>query len=435
MSFLPETEGLRGDAHRIINRAIGDALPGGAVRAALEKLALKGNITLVAIGKAAWEMASAACGALASSTVRGVVITKYGHSRGALPGLQIFEAGHPVPDENSFRATRAAIELVRPLGAGQTVLFLISGGGSALFELPLIPPGELQDITRQLLACGADIAEVNAIRKRLSAVKGGRFAELCSPAKVVSVILSDVLGDRLDAIASGPAAPDAVSCAEARATAEKYALRLSAQAARLLDVETPKRLDNVENHVIGSVRQLCASAEKCAQELGYRAHVLTAELRCTARDAGSFLASIARDHAGAAEPLAFICGGETVVRLTGHGLGGRNQEMALAAAPGIAGLKNVCVFSVGSDGTDGPTDAAGGYVDGETMAALRGAGLSVDAALADNDAYHALAACGGLITTGATGTNVNDLSVVLIGRQRAADPRNGTARQAITVDG
>ena len=416
MKFLPETHDLRGDAHRIINRAIRDALPDEAVKDALSRLTLAGNISLVAVGKAAWAMAAAAREALGDRVTRGVVITKYDHSRGDIAGIDIYEAGHPVPDENSFRATRAAIELVKPLGEEDTVLFLVSGGGSALFEQPLIAPEELQDITRQLLACGADITEINTIRKRLSAVKGGRFAQLCAPAKVVSIILSDVLGDRLDAIASGPAAPDACTCDTARGIAKKYGLKLSDAAQALLDQETPKRLDNVESHIIGSVRQLCASAAEAARELGYRPQVLTAGLCCTARDAGSFLASMAQYYADSGESLAFICGGETVVKLTGHGLGGRNQELALAAAPGIAGLRDTCVFSVGSDGTDGPTDAAGGYVDGGTLAALGEKGLSVDAVLMDNDAYHALAACGGLVVTGATGTNVNDFSVLLIRR-------------------
>ena len=414
MRFLPETHDLRGDAHRVINRALRDALPDTAVKEALSRLSLPDNVTLVAVGKAAWVMAKAASDSLGERVARGIVITKYDHAQGPIPGLDIREAGHPVPDENSFAATRAAIELVKPLGAGDTVLFLVSGGGSALFEQPLCDPAELQDVTRQLLACGADITEINAIRKRLSAVKGGRFAELCAPARVVSVILSDVLGDRLDAIASGPTAPDACTCDQARAIAAKYDLKLSDRARSLLDQETPKALENVENHVIGSVRQLCASAAQAAEALGYRTQVLTAGLCCTARDAGSFLASIAQYHAGAGESLAFICGGETVVRLTGHGMGGRNQELALAAAPGIAGMADTCVFSVGSDGTDGPTDAAGGYVDGDTLSRLRAKEINVDAVLADNDAYHALQAVDGLIVTGGTGTNVNDVSVLLM---------------------
>ncbi|MBQ3424079.1 MAG: DUF4147 domain-containing protein [Clostridia bacterium] len=417
MQFLPHTEGLRGDAHRIINRALEDALPHRAVQEALRRLDLPDNIVLAAVGKAAWAMAASAEEVLGERIRRGVVITKYDHARGPIArGIEIFEAGHPVPDAQSFRATQAILDLVGPLGREDTVLFLVSGGGSALFEQPLIPPEEIQSVTRQLLACGADITEINAVRKRFSGVKGGRFARACAPARVVSVILSDVLGDRLDAIASGPTAPDSVTAGEAMAIAEKYGLTLSDEARRLLAVETPKQLDNVENHIIGSVRQLCASAEACALELGYRPVVLATDLSCTARDAGSFLAAIARRYAGLDVPLAFICGGETVVRVTGRGLGGRNQELALAAAAGIAGLPGVCVFSVGSDGTDGPTDAAGGYVDSGTLAALRALNLSVDGALADNDAYHALQACGGLIVTGATGTNVNDLSVLLINK-------------------
>ena len=179
--------------------------------------------------------------------------------------------------------------------------------------------------------------------------------------------------------------------------------------------EPPKTLDNVETQITGSVRQLCAAARQTCQALGYEPVVLTAELCCTARDAGSFLGAIARHHSGGGRKLAFLAGGETVVQLTGHGLGGRNQEIALASAPLLAGLPDVAVFSFGSDGTDGPTDAAGGYCDGQTLAQLRAKGLDVDAVLADNDAYHALQQCGGLLITGPTGTNVNDLSVALIG--------------------
>lgn len=414
--LLPETMDLRGDAHRIINAAIAAALPGEAVRAALEEMQPGGRITLVAVGKAAWEMAAATRAALKDRIRQGIVITKYGHSRGALPGLEIHEAGHPVPDESGFRATRAAIDMCAPLGSGDTVLFLLSGGGSALFEKPLVPSEEMRDITRQLLACGADICQINTLRKRLSGVKGGKFAQICAPARVQAVILSDVLGDRLDAIASGPAVPDPSTGAQAMEIAERYGLRMSAAARALLQKETPKALQNVETRVIGSVRQLCACAEARARELGYRTQVLATDLCCTARDAGSFLAAIARQHAQSQQSLAFICGGETLVRLTGAGLGGRNQELALAAAEGIAGLRDTAVFSVGSDGTDGPTDAAGGYVDGTSFDRLRGAGIRVERALEDNDSYHALERCGGLIVTGPTGTNVNDLSVLLIRR-------------------
>ena len=402
---------LRQDADAIIRAAIAAVLPDEAVRRALKGRHFPGRV-LVAAGKAAWQMARAAVEALGPVDA-GVVVTKYGHVQGKLPGVACYEAGHPVPDENSFRATQAALDLVAGAKETDTVLFLLSGGGSALFEKPLIPGGELQDITQQLLACGADIVEMNTIRKRLSAVKGGRFALACAPARVYSIVLSDILGDPLDMIASGPAVPDRSTCAQAQAIAETYGLRLSEAARACLQQETPKALDNVETHITGSVRELCAAAAAACGQLGYKPVLLTDHLDCEAREAGRFLADIARTHAGRGQATAYLAGGETVVRLTGHGLGGRNQELALAAAPGLAGLP-AAVFSVGSDGTDGPTDAAGGYVDGDTAAALDARGLDAGAVLADNDAYHALQAVDGLIVTGPTGTNVNDVAVVLV---------------------
>ena len=408
---------LKRDADAIIAAALHAAMPDTAVQKALESLPeCRGRLVLVAAGKAAWQMAAAALAALDGRVDGGVVITKYGHSRGELPGIRVFEAGHPVPDENSYRATQAAIDLVEPLTADDLVLFLLSGGGSALFEKPLIPGEELAELTRRLLACGADIVEINTIRKRLSAVKGGRFAELCAPAHVFSIVLSDIIGDPLDMIASGPAYPDSSTAEQAVRIAEKYELPLSSKADALLRTETPKKLEHVETHVTGSVRQLCAAAETTCRTLGYRPVVLTASLCCEAREAGSFFASIAAYHQDTPASVAFIAGGETVVHVRGTGLGGRNQELALAAAQGIAGMAGTALFSLGSDGTDGPTDAAGGYVDGRTNAALQEKGIHIADVLADNDAYHALQAADGLLMTGATGTNVNDLTVLLIRR-------------------
>ena len=377
---------IREDADKIVQAALAAALPDAAVKRALEGRDFgPGRLVLVAAGKAAWQMAAAACGILGERLDAGIVVTKYGHVKGPIPGVECCEAGHPVPDENSFAATQKAIDLVSGLTEQDTVLFLLSGGGSALFEKPLIPAEQLEDITRQLLGCGASIVEINTLRKRLSAVKGGRFARLCRPAKVFSVVLSDIIGDPLDMIASGPAYPDSSTCAQARAIVERYGLRLSDEARALLEQETPKELDNVETQITGSVRQLCAAAEKACRELGYEPVVLTDQLCCTARDAGSFLGAIARTHNDTQKSLAFIAGGETVVQLTGKGLGGRNQEIALAAAPLLAGLDRAAVFSVGSDGTDGPTDAAGGYCDQESLAALAAAGWDVPATLADNE--------------------------------------------------
>ena len=404
---------LRQNADRVIAASIRAVLPDEAVRRALQEFHPEGRTFLVAAGKAAWQMAHAAEETL-GRVDGGVVVTKYDHVKGIIPGVACYEAGHPVPDENSFAATGKALELVHSLHPEDTVLFLLSGGGSALFEKPLIPGTELQDITGQLLASGADIVEMNTIRKRLSGVKGGRFAKACAPAKVFSIVLSDILGDPLDMIASGPAVPDTSTCAQALAIAEKYHLHLSAAAQDLLRQEMPKTLDNVTTQITGSVRELCTAAAAACRELGYEPVLLTDRLCCEAREAGSFLGSIVRTHAGQGRKLAYLAGGETVVHLTGKGLGGRNQELALAAAPALAGLAGCCVFSVGSDGTDGPTDAAGGYADGQTEAALQAAGLDVFRTLADNDAYHALQAVGGLIFTGATGTNVNDVAVALV---------------------
>ena len=405
---------LRKDADQIVRESIAAVLPDEAVRRTLKDYRPgTGKTLLVAAGKAAWQMAKAAVDTL-GQVDGGVVITKYGHVMGEIPGVVCYEAGHPVPDENSFAATKKALELVENRSAGDTVIFLLSGGGSALFELPLISGEELQDITRQLLASGADIVEMNTIRKRLSAVKGGRFALACAPAKVLSIVLSDILGDPLDMIASGPAYPDSSTCKQAKNIAAKYELKFSPDAEKLLNEETPKELHNVETHINGSVRELCAAAAAAAQKLGYDPIILTDQLCCEAREAGSFLASILKSHFQSDRSLAFIAGGETIVHLTGHGLGGRNQELALAAAPGIADIPGAAVFSVGSDGTDGPTDAAGGYVDGETCAALAERGISVFDMLRDNDAYHALQAVSGLIVTGPTGTNVNDVAVALL---------------------
>ena len=406
---------MRKEARQVIDAALRAVLPDNAVQRALRGYTPPpGRLVLVALGKAAWQMAAAASACLGDAICDGIVITKYGHAQGPLPHLRIREAGHPMPDHNSFAATAEAIGLARPLTAEDGVLLLISGGGSALFEKPLCTPEELTDMTAQLLRCGADIVEINTLRKRVSAVKGGRFAQLCAPARVFSIVLSDIVGDPLDMIASGPAYPDRSTAEQARAVVQKYGLRLSPAVLDLLGRPTPGRLDNVQTQITGSVRELCAAAARACADLGYEPRVLTASLGCEAREAGRFLASIAQYHAGTARPLAFLAGGETVVHVTGRGRGGRNQELALAAAEGIAGMQNAVVFSVGSDGTDGPADAAGGLVDGATCARLAAQGVRIDAALADNDAYPALQKADGLILTGPTGTNVNDVAAVLL---------------------
>ena len=404
---------LRSHADQIVKTAISAVLPDEAVKRALSGREFPGRVYLVAAGKAAWQMAKAAHDCLGGKIEMGVVVTKYGHVKGPIGNFACYEGGHPVPDENSFAGTQAALDLVTGLTEQDTVLFLLSGGGSALFEKPLVPGPVLQDITDQLLSCGADIVEMNTVRKRLSQVKGGRFAQLCMPAQVFSVVLSDILGDPLDMIASGPACPDSSTCRQALDIARKYALKLTDDSWELLQRETPKQLSNVTTHITGSVRQLCEAAAGACRELGYEPVLLTDRLCCQAREAGSFLASVLQTHAASGKKLAFLAGGETVVRLTGKGKGGRNQEIALSAALGIDGLTGAAVFSVGSDGTDGPTDAAGGYTDYETAAVLRAQGVDIYEVLQNNDAYHALRKADGLIFTGPTGTNVNDVAVAL----------------------
>lgn len=441
---------LKKDALSIIETCIKEMQPGDSVGRALKGHSFTGRLFLLAAGKAAWQMADAAYGLLGDSIERGIVITKYGHSRGDIghsgisnssgkpagpngpgnsAGCEIFEAGHPLPDDNSYKATEAALEMVSDIGYGDTLLLLLSGGGSALFEKPLIPVAEIEDINGQLLSCGADISEMNTIRKRLSAVKGGRLAEACR-GSIYQIILSDVIGDRLDVIASGPAAADSSTCEEALEIVNKYGLRLSEEVLNCLERETPKSISNVETQVVGSVRLLCKAAAKAAEDLGYKAEIITDSMECEARKAGAKLAEYAFTHShttdrrsndspadeSADTPQAFIFGGETVVHIKGKGKGGRNQELALAAAEGIDGLENALVFSFGSDGTDGPTDAAGGIVDGRTASLLRDKGISINDVLDNNDSYNALKAVDGLMMTGPTGTNVNDVSVILIDR-------------------
>jgi len=412
-------EKLYNDAKILIDRVIQANMPQAAVRNALKNHTFSGNIYLVAIGKAAWTMAHSAHEELGDKIKRGIVVTKYEHSMGDIPGMEIIEAGHPISDENTITGTKKAVEMAQGLGAEDELLFLISGGGSALFEEPL--PGltlaDIVDVNQKLLACGADIVEMNMIRKRLSNVKAGRFAQICAPAKVFTVVLSDVLGDRLDSIASGPAAPDMSTVEDVMAVVKKYNLDLGDTVNGYLTKETPKALDNVKTVITGSVRILCTSAAEVAAELGYTPHLLCSEMNCEAREAGRIISAMAKQIDGGAymfkRPCAIILGGETVVNLKGKGKGGRNQEMVLAAAEGIAGLDNLLVLSVGSDGTDGPTDAAGGIVDGSTARKLKEKGLKLRDILDNNDAYNGLAALDLLVKTGPTGTNVNDVSVIL----------------------
>lgn len=411
---------VREDALKIIDESIKAVLPEEAVIRALKKKAFGGNIVVIAIGKAAWNMAKATKDTLGAKVTKGIVITKYKHSKGPIEDFEIIEAGHPLPDENSVRGASMALELVSDLSENDHVIFLISGGGSALFEKPMegVTLEDIMDITDQLLSCGADIVEINTVRKHLSAVKGGRFAKQCGKANIYAVVLSDVIGDRLDSIASGPAYPDNSTSEEALNVIKKYKLKVSEDLIEVLKIETPKSVDNCETVITGSVTALCKAASLAAERLNYRPIFLSSTLGCEAREAGRFISAIAREiWQGSSDikpPCAVILGGETVVCISGTGKGGRNQELALSAAIGIEGLKDTVVFSLGSDGTDGPTDAAGGIVDGESVHRILETQIEPEVYLDNNDSYHALKASGDLIITGSTGTNVNDLIVLLM---------------------
>lgn len=400
--------------NKLVNESIGACLPDEAVKREIKNLPKnKGKKILIAIGKASYKMAKTAL----ESDIDfddGVVITKYGYLGSDLKYVKCFEAGHPISDENTIRASEYALKLVENLSKDDMVIMLISGGGSSLFEIPLIDFEEIQYINNQLLEKGANIVEINTIRKRLSKIKGGKFAKLCQPARVYSILLSDVVGNRPDMIASGPTFIDYSTSKEALSLVEKYNLDLSDKAYELLKTETEKKLSNIEIKISGSVDQLCLKAKKVLEEEGYDVDLLTTCLGNEASEVGLIMAAIARTKSKSKERKAYVLGGETVVHLKGSGKGGRNQELVFAAAKDIEGLSNVKIISYSSDGSDGPTDAAGGYVDGNTMKKLYKNSINYNDVLLNNDSYNALDKIGQLIKTGPTGTNVNDISIILI---------------------
>ena len=406
---------LRQDAKYIYENAIKDNLPDSAVRKAIDSLPnYSGRLILVSIGKAGYQMAKTASECLKNRIDSGIVITKYGHRGEDLPNIEICEASHPVLDESTLIATKKALKLTENLTKDDLVLFLVSGGGSALFEDISCPLEKMQALTSDLLRCGASIEEINTVRKHISNVKGGKFAQHCFPATVYGVVLSDVIGNRLDMIASGPACSDLTTVKEATDILEKYGISVDGDVLDLIKRETPKNIENAIHLISGSVSELCLSAKKYAEVLGYKAEILHDNEQGESKDLGIILGNLAKKHANTDTPLAFIVGGETVVNVKGNGKGGRNQETALSASIVIRDIDNVLVFSVGSDGTDGPTDAAGGIVDGYTYELIAMHGVSPEAMLEDNNAYNALMLANGLIMTGPTGTNVNDVAVVLI---------------------
>lgn len=406
---------LRTHAKYIYENAIKDNLPDSAVKKALECLPeYKGKLILVAIGKAAYQMAKTAYMCLGSKVTGGIVITKYGHSGEDLPNIEICEASHPVLDESTLIATKKALALTEGLSKNDLVLFLVSGGGSALFEDISCSLEKMQELTSNLLKCGASIEEINTVRKHISNVKGGKFALHCMPAQIYGIVLSDVIGNRLDMIASGPTCVDYTTVNDALSILDKYNILVNDKMRSLIMRETPKNIENATHSISGSVSELCLSAKKYANELGYTAEIIRDDEQGEAKMLGKYLGELAKKHENTDTPLAFIVGGETVVNVKGKGKGGRNQEIALSGAIEIRDMDNVCLFSVGSDGTDGPTDAAGGFADGYTYELIAKHCVSPEALLDDNNTYNALMLANGLIMTGPTGTNVNDISVLLI---------------------
>jgi glycerate 2-kinase len=390
------------------------------------------NILITGCGKAAARMALAIEDLLGDRVAGGVVVVKYGHGL-PLQRIKVVEAGHPIPDEAGLDGARQIVELVRAAGENDLVLFLISGGGSALFPGPAdgLTLADKQRTTQMLLQSGATIQEINAVRKHISKLKGGRFAKLVTPAHLVSLILSDVVGDSLEAIASGPTVGDATTYSDCLAIIQRYELRekiphsvvnLLQRGARGAVDETPKPSDavfqKVQNVVIGSNQTALKAAKLQAEILGYHTQILSSsiegESRTVARSHTALVKEIALTDKPVRRPACVISGGETTVIVRGDGLGGRNQEFALAAAIQIDGLDGAVVLSAGTDGTDGVTDAAGGIVDGSTIQRGRAKGLDATAFLTRNDSNRFLKATDDLLITGPTFTNVMDLQVMLV---------------------
>lgn len=397
---------LFNDAIKIIDYSINEVLPNKSIRKIFNKIEKpKGKSIMIAIGKAAYTMASEFTSNF--KITKGLVITKYGHAKSSLPNTEIIEAGHPILDNNSLLATSKAIDLCSNLTKDDVVYMLISGGGSSLFEYPLIDLINLQKINDQLIKCGASINEINCIRKRLSKVKGGKFAEICKPAKVINIVLSDVIGDSLDVVASGPTYPDTSSYNDAIEVIKKYNLSYNETILNCLKNDTAKSLDNIETYIISNNSSLKEAAATKAKLLGYNVTIINEAIVEDIDKATYLFKSIIEENLIKKDNICIVAGGEITIKVTGKGLGGRNQELACRMIPYLSNT-NACMFAISSDGTDGPTDATGGYVDKDSY------NEELNTYLNNNDSYHYLEKYNGLIKTGPTGTNVCDLYCILI---------------------
>lgn len=391
------------------------------------------GVYLIGFGKAAAAMARGVEQALGDVLQAGIINVKYGHLDQVSSRITIHEAGHPVPDEAGIAGAKEIVEFIKERSARDLVICVISGGGSAIFPLPHdgITLAEKQETTKQLLACGADIKEINAIRKHISQVKGGQLSRLIQPATLITLILSDVIGDPLDSIASGPTAPDQSTFAQCHSIIEKYQLsgkippavehRIQRGVQKQIP-DTPKPDDpafsKTHNVIVGSNWEAVVAAAHHAKQLGYQTLILSTFVEGETRDVARVHAAIAKEIRKTGNPIAapacVISGGETTVTLRGNGLGGRNQEFVLAASLDLQGMENVVVLSAGTDGTDGPTDAAGALADGETIRRANELNLCSFGFLQNNDSYHYFEQLGDLIKTGPTNTNVMDIRILLI---------------------
>jgi len=394
------------------------------------------QVYLIGFGKAVLPMAKGISSVLSSYVKEGFLITKYfneSHIKALPPSFTVCRGNHPVPGEDTFRSTKRLLDFLSKISEDDLVLCLISGGGSALCSMPVegVRPDVIKEMTRVMLACGAEINEINALRKHVDRIKGGGLASLIHSARLITLILSDVIGSPLDVIASGPTVPDKSNFADLQRIIEKYNLaeKLPQQIIELVRKgnagnvpDTPKSgsscFSSVSNVLIGSNLTACQSAMRAAQKAGFNSMLLTTYLRGEAREAGRFLAGIIAEIVATGNPIqrpaCIILGGETTVTIHGDGLGGRNQEMALGAVRDLAGLQKVLLVTLGTDGEDGPTDAAGAWVTGDTLAKSVQSGMNPDQYLDNNDAYHYFEALGQLIQIGPTGTNVNDIAFLFV---------------------
>lgn len=402
----------------------------------LYRLGDSNRIVMIGAGKGSALMALSVEEILGDRIHKGVVITKKGYVV-PLKRIELVEGNHPLPDKRGLKGTNQILKLITNLNENDLVICLISGGGSALLVSPA--PGislkDKKELTHQLLRCGANIKEINTLRKHISQVKGGRLAQLAHPASVIALILSDVIGNKIDSIASGPTAPDPTTFSDCLKIIQKYALKgkipssiyehLKRGAQGIIE-ETPKSGDpifkKVRNFIIGSNLQAQEAAKQKAEKLGYNAMILSKPISGDTRGAAIKHANLAKKMREIGDPIpppaCLISGGETTVKVKGKGLGGRNQEFVLVGAIKIAGLENVLILSAGTDGTDGPTDAAGAICDGKTIERALHKGLNPQPYLDNNDSYHFFQKLGDLLKTGPTNTNVMDIHLILVGKEK-----------------